>query len=325
MRPRLWLQSSVSSTRFSYTIESSPSDSPATTLDKHSHSPSHSAGPSRKRCRSPATTVPSSIPASRTLVPTHVNLLPPHKRFKDSISLEDSIEEDINADVLVNIEADVAAIEVTSDMDVEAGIGIEIKDDIEDEDEGEAESSDRGTMKVGVDMVARIDIQNCMLMHDAVERLEQVEEVVQDIYGHFMEIPLQRVEDIETGHRQLEAESLIVSRGRDGLLDHVAALEKSNTKLQDTLRMKSVRADRLLRRMSFMEDELRHIHRFCYYDRLRFRRLEAFVARHHDYHSLWYDPEEIAELINQRVSEALAIYEATLAVNCFFESQAERD
>ncbi|GJT66948.1 hypothetical protein Tco_1018428 [Tanacetum coccineum] len=67
MRPRLWLQLPVSSTRFSPAAESSPSDSSATTLDRHLHSPSHSAGPSRKRCRSPATTVPSSIPASRNL------------------------------------------------------------------------------------------------------------------------------------------------------------------------------------------------------------------------------------------------------------------
>ncbi|GJV80047.1 hypothetical protein Tco_1515917 [Tanacetum coccineum] len=281
MRPRLWLQSSVSSTRFSYTVESYPSDSPATTLDKHSHSPSHSAGPSRKMYMSPATTVPSSIHASRALVPTHVNLLPPHKRFKDSISSEDSIEEDINADVLANIEADVMAIKVTSDMDVEAGvdagIGIEIKDDIEDKDEGEAE--------------------------------------------HFMEIPLQRVEDIETGQRQLEAKGLIASGGRDGLLDHVAALEKSNTKLQDTLRMESVRADRLRRRMGFMEDELRHIHRFCYYNRLRFRRLEAFVIMTITRSSM--TPKEITELINQRVAEALAIYEATRAVELVVESQSQ--
>nr|GEY69021.1 hypothetical protein [Tanacetum cinerariifolium] len=113
--------------------------------------------------------------------------LPPCKRFRDSISPEDSVEEDINTDVLADIEADATAIE----------------DEVEDEDE--VESSDRGTMEVGVDMVAKIDIPNGMLMPDVVERLYQVEEVVQDIYGHFLEILLQRVEDNETGQRQLEA------------------------------------------------------------------------------------------------------------------------
>ncbi|GJW16283.1 hypothetical protein Tco_0020416 [Tanacetum coccineum] len=126
-------------------IKSSPSDSPATTLDRHSHSPSHYAGLSRKRCR-----------------------------FKDSISLEDSIEEDIEADVLANIEADATSVEVAADIDVEAGIDagigmeVDVGVDIEDKDEGEAESSDRGTMEVGVDVVAGIDIPYGMLMPDVI-------------------------------------------------------------------------------------------------------------------------------------------------------------
>ncbi|GJV43251.1 hypothetical protein Tco_1427787 [Tanacetum coccineum] len=242
-----------------------------------------SAGPSRKRCRSPSNTVPSSNPASRALVHIRVDLLPPLKKFRDSISPEDSIKEDIDADVLADIEADAAAIEVAAainvEVEVDAGIGIETGDDIEDEDEGEAESSDRGTIEVGVDVVAGIDIPDGMLMPDAVEHLVQVKEVIQDIYGHVIEIPLQRVEDIDTGHRQLEAESLIASGDRVGLLDHVTALERSNARLQDTLRMESVRADRLQRCMGFMAGELRQIRRFRYYDWLRFRRLKAFAAR----------------------------------------------
>ncbi|GJU26637.1 hypothetical protein Tco_1165258 [Tanacetum coccineum] len=83
MRPMLWLQSPVSSIHFSSTTESSPSDSPATTLDRHSHLPSHYVIPSHKRCRSLATTMPSSIPTSGALVPTRANLLPPRKRFME--------------------------------------------------------------------------------------------------------------------------------------------------------------------------------------------------------------------------------------------------
>ncbi|GKD26321.1 hypothetical protein Tco_1232535, partial [Tanacetum coccineum] len=140
MRPRLWLWSPMSSTRFLSTIESSPSDSLATTSDRHSYLPSHSAGPSRKRCRSPTTTVPLSILTSGALFPTYVDLLSPHKRFRDSYSSEDSVEKDIDVDVLTDIEADDTAVKVASDMDVEAGvdasIGIEVGYDIEDEDEG---------------------------------------------------------------------------------------------------------------------------------------------------------------------------------------------
>ncbi|GJQ99896.1 putative reverse transcriptase domain-containing protein [Tanacetum coccineum] len=156
-----------------HTSENSPSDSPATTPNRHSHSPPHSAGPSRKR---------------------------------DSISPKDSLEEDINADVLADIEADAMAVEFAAAIDVkiriDAGIGIEVEveDDREDEDD-DAESSDRGTIEVEVDMVAEIDILD--------------------------------------GQRHLEAESLIASKERAGLLDHVVALKRINARLRDTLRMES--------------------------------------------------------------------------------------
>ncbi|GJR48345.1 hypothetical protein Tco_1316448 [Tanacetum coccineum] len=68
-----------------------------------------SAGPSRKRCRSPAATVTSSIHSTRALVPSRADLLSPHRMFRDSISLEDSVEEDIDTDVLKDIEADATA------------------------------------------------------------------------------------------------------------------------------------------------------------------------------------------------------------------------
>nr|GEX33768.1 hypothetical protein [Tanacetum cinerariifolium] len=81
-----------------------------------------------------------------------------HHRFRDSISPEDSVEEDIDADELADIKVDV---------------GIDVKDDVEDE----VESSDRGTIEVRVDVIDGIDIPNGMLMPDAIERLEQLEEV----------------------------------------------------------------------------------------------------------------------------------------------------
>ncbi|GJY90655.1 hypothetical protein Tco_0505851 [Tanacetum coccineum] len=45
-----------------------------------------SAVPSRKRCRSPIATMTSHIHAMRALVPSRADLLPPRKRFRDSIS-----------------------------------------------------------------------------------------------------------------------------------------------------------------------------------------------------------------------------------------------
>nr|GEV96088.1 reverse transcriptase [Tanacetum cinerariifolium] len=231
-----------------------------------------SAGPSRKRCRSPASTVTLSIHATRALVPSRTDLLPPRKRLRDSISPEDSVKEDIDMDVLKDIEADAMAIEVAVDRDVGAGIdagigmevdvGIDIENevgiDIENEVEDAVESSDRGTIMVGLDVVARIDISD-------------------------------------------EARSMITGGERASLLDQVASLKRTNTRLRGTMMMERARANRFQRRVRFIESELRQICRFCYYDRMRFRRLETFVNMTITRSGM--TPEAIAELINRRVRE----------------------
>ncbi|GJR01244.1 putative reverse transcriptase domain-containing protein [Tanacetum coccineum] len=137
--------------------------------------------------------------------PSPTDLLPPHKRFRDSISPEDSIEEDIDMDVLEDIEANATAIEVVVDRDVVTGIdaGIDMEVDVE------VESSDRGTMEVGVDVTARIDIPDGILMPDVVERLKQ------------------RLKDIETGQRELESRSLIAGGEKASLLDQFTILKRT--------------------------------------------------------------------------------------------------
>ncbi|GJZ52843.1 hypothetical protein Tco_0607728 [Tanacetum coccineum] len=111
------------------------------------------AGPSRKRCKSPTTLVPSSTPVSRSIAPTHADLLPPRKRFRDSYSPEDSREE--------HMEIGTANAEVVADLgtgdgvDTKDGIGMGVKiaasDIREDEGEFEAEASAGGTMEMAID------------------------------------------------------------------------------------------------------------------------------------------------------------------------------
>nr|GEZ09300.1 hypothetical protein [Tanacetum cinerariifolium] len=138
-----------------------------------------SVEPSRKRCRSHVSIVTSSIHTSRALVPSRAYFLPPRKRFKDSILPEDTVGEEIDTYVLADIKADAMVVDVVADMGVEAmvnvGIGMEVDVgvDVKDEVEGEVESSDRGIIKVGVDVVARIDIPDGKLMPDAIKCLEQ--------------------------------------------------------------------------------------------------------------------------------------------------------
>ncbi|GJW61181.1 reverse transcriptase domain-containing protein [Tanacetum coccineum] len=215
-----------------------------------------SAGPSRNICKSPVATVTSSVHAMRALVPSRADLLLPCKRFRDFIPPKDSVEEDIEADAM--------AIEVAVDKDIKAGIdvGIDMEVNVGVDVEDKVESSDRGTIEVGVDVVAEIDIHDGMLMPDAVEHLEQ---------------------------RELESRSLIAGGERASLLDQVASLERSNARLRGPMMMERARANRFRRCVRFIESKLRQIHRFCYYDRMRFRRLETFAVRHleHVIHSFW--------------------------------------
>nr|GEV99989.1 hypothetical protein [Tanacetum cinerariifolium] len=262
-----WRSASLSSMYLLMTSDSSAGNS----------SSKLSAGPFRKRCRSPAAIVTSYIPATIALVPSRADLLPPRKRFRDSILLEDSVEEDIDTDVLKDIDADATAVEVALDRDVvtrvDAGIDMEVD--------------------VGVDVEDEVDDE--------------------DVYKHVIEIPLQRIEDIEIGQRELEARSLIASGERASLLDQVASLERSNVRIRDTMMMERARADRFWRHMSFTESELRQIRRFRYYDKIRFRRLETFANMAITHSGM--SPEAIEALVNQPVEEALVAYEVTPAAN----------
>nr|GEV57518.1 putative reverse transcriptase domain-containing protein [Tanacetum cinerariifolium] len=122
------------------TLESSSGDS----SKRSPHSPSRSAGPSRKRCRSPANYVPSSTPVTRSLAPTRVDLLPPRKRFRDSYSPETSTEEDTKIDTTEI--GDGRELDIVDGDDVRDHIEVDPKDDRE-----EFRASARDTVVLGND------------------------------------------------------------------------------------------------------------------------------------------------------------------------------
>ncbi|GJX96455.1 hypothetical protein Tco_0352253 [Tanacetum coccineum] len=139
---RRWCAAPLSTLYPPTTSESSSGDSSERPL----HSSSHSARPSRKRCRSPVDSVPSSTPVMGSLAPTRADLLPPHKRFRDSYSSEASIEEDTEID----------PIESEVDMKLGIGDGDDVRDhvdidprDVRDDTEGyEADTSVGDTVEV---------------------------------------------------------------------------------------------------------------------------------------------------------------------------------
>ncbi|GKA81102.1 putative reverse transcriptase domain-containing protein, partial [Tanacetum coccineum] len=112
----------------SNTSSGSPSDSLSNTSSVHSSGcdasgQSHS-GPSTRVAspRSPTTLVPSSTHVSRSIAPTHADLLPPRKRFKDSYSPKDSRDE--------HVEIDTANAEAIADLGISDGVAVDIEDGI---------------------------------------------------------------------------------------------------------------------------------------------------------------------------------------------------
>ncbi|GJR53244.1 hypothetical protein Tco_1403765, partial [Tanacetum coccineum] len=204
-----------------YTSSGSPSDSLSDTSSVHSlgfdasgliHSgPSTrvaSSRPYRKRCRSPTTFVPSSTPVSRSIAPTHADLLPPRKRFRDSYSPEDSREE--------HMEIGTAVAETVVDLGIGDGVGAHIEDglgmgiEIVASDIKEAKASAGGKVEVEVDLRVRPVIEEDVHDHVTADRA---------------------VEVIETAQRQLEAGQLLASRERVGLDDRIRKLGRENLRI----------------------------------------------------------------------------------------------
>ncbi|GJT78974.1 hypothetical protein Tco_1045699 [Tanacetum coccineum] len=218
----------------------------------------------------------------------------------------------------ITIDRDVVA-RVDAGIDMEVDVGVDVEDEVE--------SSDRGTMEVRVDVVVRIDIPDGILMPNVVERLEQVEEGLQDIYEHVMEIPLQRIHDIKMRQRELEARSLIAGGDKASLLKQVASLERSNARLRGTMMMERARADRFRRREigdirceAFRFSSMR----LCMDFRIIVELVDSSSISNMTITRSGMTSEVIKELINQRVEEALAAYEATHAANALeSESQSQ--
>nr|GEW13821.1 retrovirus-related Pol polyprotein from transposon TNT 1-94 [Tanacetum cinerariifolium] len=165
---------------------------------------SPSTGPSRKRSRPPTTLVPSSTLVSRSIAPTLADLLPPRKRFRDSYSLEDSIEG--------HMEIGTANAEAVTDLGINDEVGAHTKDGIgmgvkvvasdirKDEEEFKSEASARGAMEIVVDPLVTGGISK-----STGGDVPDLAGTLYDITHYMSEVPLDRITEFETAQRQLVA------------------------------------------------------------------------------------------------------------------------
>ncbi|GKC90742.1 hypothetical protein Tco_1151391, partial [Tanacetum coccineum] len=192
-----WRSTSLSTLYPFMTSELSLDSSSEWSLD----SSSPSVGPSRKRCRSLTTLVPSSTPASKEV---HIEIGTADAEAIADLGIGDGVR--APAEDGIGMRVDVA----TSDIR-------------EDEEEFEAEASTRGTMEIVVDPIVTGGISKSTRGDIA-----DLEGTLYDIDHYMSKVPLDRITELETAQRQLEAGQLVAGGERAGLADRARSLGREN-------------------------------------------------------------------------------------------------
>ncbi|GJX46469.1 hypothetical protein Tco_0271659 [Tanacetum coccineum] len=296
-----------SSSEASSDFHSDASTDPSSRHSLSDHSspdlPSTSAGLSRKRRRSPMTSVPALSPVSGALSPVRADLIPSPKRNKDSGYLADvevdSREISLRDDAIIRV-SDASHLGQVSDPEIQAEIdecfayadalrdrGIDARVVVEAIDRDETETGVRGPVEVRVERVTHPVMPEDIpepAQEGAVEvTYETLGDLVQRFHDHTQAIPVHRIQAIEgvqreQGHRIVGVESAVMA-----LTERIAELERDNRRLRGTMSVESQRVDRLQRGMSRMQRELRQMRRLRFYDRVRVGRLEACARKHMGY------------------------------------------
>ncbi|GKD74492.1 hypothetical protein Tco_1332774 [Tanacetum coccineum] len=176
-------------------------------------SSSSSDGPSHKRGRSPTTSLPVVARSPAVLSPVQADLLPPRKRLRGSsfafhqeVSIEDSSE-----------------------------VGYEAS--IEDGTETGYEASIEVTVEATVEVAVESDTSPVLPEQTVEKRLDGHEEVIQVMYDHLLEMPLQRMEEVHEETRTLTSRFETAKTERTSLRERVRTLELRMLSLQDALRV----------------------------------------------------------------------------------------
>ncbi|GJY35247.1 putative reverse transcriptase domain-containing protein [Tanacetum coccineum] len=266
---------------------------------------STSAGPSRKRRRSPTTSVPALSPISGALSPVRADLIPSPKRVKDSGYLTD-VEVDLReissrGDAIVKV-SDEPHLEQDIDPEIQAEIdecityadalrdrGIDARVIVEAVDRDETETGVRGSVEVRVERVTHPampeDIPEPAQEGAVKVTYETLRDLVQRFHDHTQAIPVHRIQAIkevqrEQGHRIVGVESAITA-----LTERVAELERDNKRLRGIVSVESQRVNRLQRGMS----------------RMKMPNTRSGASMTH---------EEVEELVNRLVAEEMEAREA---------------
>ncbi|GKB16243.1 putative reverse transcriptase domain-containing protein [Tanacetum coccineum] len=285
---------------------------------------STSAGPSRKRRRSPTTFVPALSPVSKALSLVRADLIPLAKRVKDfgyltdvevdprEISLRDddiivrvsdepNLEQDIDPEIQAEIDECIAYAYALRDRGIDARVVVEAVD------QDETETGVRGLVEVRVERVTHPAMPEDIpepAQEGAVEvTYKTLGDLVQRFHDHTQAIPVHRIHAIEgvqreQGHIIVRVESAVTA-----LTERVAELERDNRRLRGTVSVESQRVDRLQRGMSRMQRE-------------KMPNTRSGASMTH---------KEVDKLVTRRVAEEMEAREATRTLEPLNENGDEQE
>ncbi|GJX29370.1 hypothetical protein Tco_0237449 [Tanacetum coccineum] len=162
-----------------------------------------------------------------------------------------------------------------SSIEVSTRVGHEA--DIEAGIEVGAEASVWATIEIAFDVMAEPDTPPVLPEQTLTKRLDDHKEVIQEMYDHLLEMPLQMMKEVEEETRILTSRLETAEAERTNLRERVRALELSEKRLRDTLRVKRDRFVRVQHHLAYVSEELRHSRMSHFADRESLRRIETFM------------------------------------------------
>ncbi|GJR62070.1 hypothetical protein Tco_1504232 [Tanacetum coccineum] len=237
---RHWLLLHLSTCNPPTTSESSSRDS----SERPMHSSSHSAGPSRKRCRSLVDSVLSSTPVLGSLAPTRVCLLPTQfgrrgSRFIIPSEATREVTEINPIETEVNMELGIG-----DGDDVGDHVKIDPRDVRDDIEEYEADISAGDTVEVGIDLMSAPIVEE-EIIEPAREDSSGSSGTREESFYPF---------EIETVQRRLEADQLIARGQRVSMIERIDSLRLENLMVRAMLDIKRDHVNNLRLNVSFTRE-----------------------------------------------------------------------
>nr|GEX60213.1 putative reverse transcriptase domain-containing protein [Tanacetum cinerariifolium] len=222
-----------------------------------------SVRPSRKRCRSHTSSVLVLSPVHGALSPVRADLSPPPKRIKDSdsaidleISSKDGYEPHVPRETELGVDVE-DSYEPYTEPDIDSDIQAYIDECIEFDDEFRARGTD---VRVMVETAAEEDVLDHVTGDGAVEvTYETLGDLVQRFHDHVVEIPIHKIQVIESEQRLQGYRITGVDLEVTTITERISALERDNTRLRGMLDLRVRESMRTDTRTRMTQDEINEL------------------------------------------------------------------